>query len=82
VKKFRFFTLEGMADELEYPSEQEQNRGIKPQAMEQDTGNKKDDRNKMVGIPSVWQARLTGCWWLVAYCAIHCSLVRRPNMAR
>jgi hypothetical protein len=38
--------------------------------------------SRMVGMPSVWQARFTGCWWLEAYCAIHCSLVRRPNMAK
>jgi len=32
------------------------------------------------GMPRLWQNRLTGCVWLLAYCAIHCSLVRPPNM--
>lgn len=36
---------------------------------------------RMVGMPRVWQARFTGCWWLVEYCAIHCSLVRPPSIA-
>jgi hypothetical protein len=44
VKEFGLFTLEGMADQLEYPSEQEENRGVKPQPMEEDTGNKKHAR--------------------------------------
>ena len=26
----------------------------------------------------LWQIRLTGCVWLLAYCAIHCSFVRPP----
>ena len=34
----------------------------------------------MVGMPKVWQSRFTGCWWLREYCAIHCSLVRLPNI--
>src|SRR5277367_5029057 len=37
--------------------------------------------SRIVGMPSVWQARFTGCWWLEEYCAIHCSLVRLPSMA-
>src|SRR5579859_1730048 len=32
-------------------------------------------------MPSVWQARFTGCWWLLAYCAIHSWLLRPPSMA-
>jgi hypothetical protein len=27
------------------------------------------------GMPTVWQALLTGCRWLLAYCAIHSSEV-------
>src|SRR5579884_1636669 len=34
----------------------------------------------IMGMPKVWQNRLTGCVWLLAYCAIHCSLVRPPSM--
>src|SRR5260221_4782485 len=34
------------------------------------------------GMPRVWQTRLTGWVWLLAYCAIHCSLVRPPSMDR
>ena len=33
-------------------------------------------------MPRVWQTRFTGFWWLEAYCAIHCSLVRLPSMRR
>ena len=34
----------------------------------------------MSGIPSVWQTRFTGCWWLSEYCAIHSSQDLPPNM--
>src|SRR5579872_7514655 len=35
----------------------------------------------IIGIPSVWQKRFTGCWWLEAYCSIHCWFVLPPIMA-
>src|SRR4051812_43811927 len=35
----------------------------------------------IIGMPKEWQTRFTGCWWLEAYCATHCSLVRLPSMA-
>src|SRR5579863_511133 len=31
-------------------------------------------------MPRVWQMRFMGCWWLVEYWAIHCSLVRLPSI--
>src|ERR1035438_10107717 len=37
---------------------------------------------RMVGMPKEWQRRLTGCWWLLEYWAIHCSLVRLPSIRR
>src|SRR5690348_7456915 len=33
------------------------------------------------GMPKLWQIRLMGWVWLLAYCAIHCSLVRPPSMS-
>jgi hypothetical protein len=30
----------------------------------------------IVGMPKMWHSRLIGCWWLIVYCATHCSLVR------
>jgi hypothetical protein len=44
VKKFGFFALEGMADELQYPSQQEENRGVNPQPVEEDTGKDEHER--------------------------------------
>ncbi len=44
MKKFGFLALEGVADKLEYPSQQEKDRGVKPQPVEEDTGKKEHER--------------------------------------
>jgi hypothetical protein len=44
VEEFRRLTLEGVADELEKPSHQEQSQRVQPQAMEEDAGDKNRHR--------------------------------------
>jgi hypothetical protein len=41
---------------------------------------KSESEARIVGMPRVWQARFTGCRWLVAYWETHCSLLRWPNI--
>ena len=46
VEEFRRLALEGVADELENPSDEEQTQRVKPQAVEEDAGCKKRDREQ------------------------------------
>jgi len=46
VKEFRRLALEGVADELEDPSDQEKGEGVEPQAMEENAGQEKHGRQK------------------------------------
>src|SRR5688572_12323260 len=34
----------------------------------------------IMGMPRVWHSRLTGCWWLCAYRAIHSLIGRLPSI--
>jgi len=46
AEKFRRLAFEGVADELENPSDEEQSQRIQPHAVEEDTGDKKWDREQ------------------------------------
>ena len=46
MEEFRRFALEGVTDELENPSDQEHSKRERPQAMEEDAGYKKRDREQ------------------------------------
>ena len=46
VEEFRRLALEGMADELENPSDEEQRQRVRPQAVVEDADNKKWDREQ------------------------------------
>ena len=46
MEKFRRLALEGVADELENPSNEEQSERIQPQAVKEDAGDKKRDREQ------------------------------------
>jgi len=46
VEEFRRLALEGVADELESPSDEEQSQRVQPQAVEEDAGDKKGDREQ------------------------------------
>lgn len=34
----------------------------------------------IIGMPTVCSTRLTGCWWLSEYCAIHSCIGRPPSI--
>ena len=38
MKEFRFFAFKGVADDLQYPSEDEHACGVHPERMQKDTG--------------------------------------------
>ena len=44
MKKLGLLALEGMADKLEYPSERKEDRGIKPQPVENEAGKEERER--------------------------------------
>jgi hypothetical protein len=46
VEEFWFFTLEGVADELEDPSQQKKSEGVGPQAMHKNAGYEDADREE------------------------------------
>ena len=46
MEKFRRLSLEGVADELENPSDEEQSQRVEPQAVEENAGYKKRDREQ------------------------------------
>jgi hypothetical protein len=46
VEEFRRLALEGVADELENPSHEEQSQRVQPQPVEEDAGNKNWDREQ------------------------------------
>lgn len=46
MEELRRLALEGMADELENPTDQEQSQPIQPQAVEEDAGYKNGDRKQ------------------------------------
>ena len=46
MEEFRRFAFEGMADELENPSDEEQSQRVQPQAVEENAGDKKQDREQ------------------------------------
>jgi len=65
VKEFRWLTLEGMADELKNPSQDEQTRRIQPQLVNENTGDKKwqrkqDSRNTQGVTDPVHRMLMTG----------------------
>lgn len=45
MEEFGLFTLEGVADKLKYPSSHEDSRGVGPQLVKEDAGNKECQRN-------------------------------------
>jgi hypothetical protein len=53
MEKLRRFALEGVADKLENPSEDEQSQPIPPQAVGEYATEKKTSESRMVGMPSV-----------------------------
>ena len=46
AEEFRALAFESMADELEHPSDQEQNKRVEPQPMEKDAGHKNREREQ------------------------------------
>jgi hypothetical protein len=46
MEEFGGFAFEGMADELEYPSEDEERGGVNPEAMEEESGDGYRERNQ------------------------------------
>ena len=65
MKEFRRLTLEGMADELKNPSQDEQTRRIQPQLVNENAGDKKwqrkqDSRNAQGVTDSVHRMLMTG----------------------
>jgi hypothetical protein len=46
VEKFRRLALEGVADELENPSDDEQSQRVEPKPMQEDAGDKKRNRKQ------------------------------------
>jgi len=46
VEEFRRLALEGVADELENPSDEEQSQRVQPQPVEEDAGDKNWDREQ------------------------------------
>ena len=46
MEKFRRLSLEGVADELENPSDEEQSQRVEPQAVEENARDKKWDREQ------------------------------------
>ena len=46
MEEFRRLALEGVADELENPSDEEQSQRVRPQAVEEDADNRKWDRKQ------------------------------------
>jgi hypothetical protein len=46
VEKFGLFALEGVADELEYPSQQKEREGVGPEAMHENAGSEDGDRQE------------------------------------
>ncbi len=46
MQEFRWLALEGVADELKDPSDEEQSQRVQPHAVEEDTGDKKWDREQ------------------------------------
>ena len=45
MKKFRFLALEGVSDELQRPSEEEEGQSVDPQPMDKDGGQEKRKRD-------------------------------------
>jgi hypothetical protein len=46
MEEFRRLAFEGVANELEYPSDEEQSQRVSPQTVEEDAGYKKRDREQ------------------------------------
>lgn len=46
MKKLGFFAFEGMADELEEPSQRKEGGGVKPKSMKENTGEEERERNE------------------------------------
>ena len=49
MKKFWFFALEGVADELQHPSQDEEDCGVAPEPMEENAGQEDDERKQNGG---------------------------------
>lgn len=49
MKKFGFLAFEGVADELQHPAQQEKDRGVKPQPVEENTGKEEHERKQNRG---------------------------------
>ena len=49
MKKFWFFALEGVADELQHPSQDEEDCGVAPEPMEENADQEDDERKQNGG---------------------------------
>ena len=77
MKKFWFFALEGVADELQHPSQDEEDCGVAPEPMEENAG-QQDDERKQNGRDSERMAS-TVDWVLVAGGVLGDPLLAGPS---